>query len=49
MQHMENLVTVFMGQTLLQGGTHARVYIRKHYGFPHMGMRHLAAKFVPQK
>ena len=25
---MENLVTVFMGQTLLQGGTHARVYIR---------------------
>ena len=48
MQHVENLVTVFTGQTLLQGGAcaHARVYIRITM-VTHVNMRHLAAKFVP--
>ena len=37
----EQAPTVFMGQTLLQGGAHAYVYIRITMVM-YMGMRHLA-------
>ena len=42
----KNLVTLFVGQTLLQGGTFACVYIRITM-VTHVGMHHLVAKFVP--